>query len=457
MSRVPFVIALLVAAVLHTDAPGQVARRQRAADAGGFPVPLADHHQHLFSPDKAKVVYEPPLPAVELPQDLAALLREREKAWNDRSALAPLYAEDGVLLNAEEQDQPTWMRGRDKVAGGLAMYFENPYRITPVAYKVAGPAGYIAGYYTRGEGEETRHFGHVFLSLGKGEDGRWRIAAEVPTFPGPPRREPSTADQLIAQLDDAGIQRAAVLSVAYQWGSGFACPTCTAEEEYAKVRAENDYVARQVARYPNRLVGFCGFHVLKDYALRELERCQAALGLKGVKLHLGNSRADIRNPEHLEKVRRVFREANRRRMPIVVHMWTNPAYETEGGQHARMFLEKLLPEAPDVAVQIAHMAGGGRATPAAAEVFADAIAAGDARTRNLYFDVATLTHHETAEGLRRDAALIRKIGPRRILYGTDTAPPNPPARVSWGLFRGLVPLTDEEFKIIASNVAPYLR
>ena len=90
-------------------------------------------------------------------------------------------------------------------------------------------------------------------------------------------------------------------------------------------------------------------------------------------------------------------------------------------------------------------------------VYADAIAARDPRTKNLYFDVATVTRDRTAEGLRQDAALMRKIGMRRILYGTDTSPPNPPARVSWANFRGLMPLTDEEFKTIAGNVAPYLR
>lgn len=446
MKRNSLLLALLIAA-LAPAARGQ----------DRFPVPLVDHHQHLFSPPKAKLVYDQPLPAVALPPELAALVREREKAWNDAAALARLLTEDGVLLNTQDEDQTSWIKGREAAAKELAIYFEGPYRITPVAYKIEGPTGYVAGYYTRGEGENERHFGHALLYVTKGRDGRWLIEAEAPAFPGPPRREPGTADQLIAQLDDAGIRRAVVLSVAYQWGTRYACPNCTEEEEYAKVRAENDYTAQQVARYPDRLVGFCAFNLLKGYALKELGRCRDVLRLKGLKLHLGNSRVDVRKPEHAEKLRQVFRAANERRMPIVIHLWTNPAYETEGGQHAKILLERILPEAPDVTVQIAHMAGGGRATPAAMEVFADAIAAGDPGTKNLYFDVATLTSGETAEGLRRDAALIRKVGVRRVLFGTDTSPPNPPARVSWGLFRGLVPLTDDEFRIIASNVAPYLR
>ena len=59
-----------------------------------------------------------------------------------------------------------------------------------------------------------------------------------------------TASELIAYLDAAGIRRALVLSVAYQFGN----PNRPAvEDEYAKVRAENDWTIEQVARFPGRL------------------------------------------------------------------------------------------------------------------------------------------------------------------------------------------------------------
>ena len=444
-------VALMVTATLSLPALGQATRGKAPRRPGTLYAPLVDHHQHLFSPAKAKTVYDPPLPAVALPEDLARLLREREKAWNDKDALSALYTEDSLLLNTQDEDVPTWLRGRAAVAKELAIYFDEPYRITPVAYRLESMTGNVAGYYTRGAGDGLKHFGHVFLSLSKGPAGGWLIAAETPTFPGPFAREPSTADQLVAQLDDAGIRRAVVLSVAYQWGS----PFNAGPGEYDRVRAENDYVAQQVARYPERLVGFCAFNPLKDYALQELERCRSVLRLKGLKLHFGNSRVEVRNPEHVGKVRQVFAAANARRLPIVAHLWTlNKDY---GREDAEIFLDKILPAAPDIVIQIAHMAGGGNSTPAALAVYADAVAAGDPRTRNLYFDVATLTRNQTAEGLRHDAALMRRLGLRRILYGTDTSPPNPPARISWGHFRGLMPLTDDELRTIAGNVAPYLR
>jgi len=156
-------------------------------------------------------------------------------------------------------------------------------------------------------------------------------------------------------------------------------------------------------------------------------------------------------------VARVFRAANQHHLAVIVHMWTSPEYETTGGNDARVFLTRLLPEAPDVAVQIAHMAGGGRATDSALAVFANAITAHDPRTKNLYFDVATLTAGETPEGLQRDAMRMRQIGLNRILFGSDLSPPNPSPRDSWQMFRLKVPLTEDEFRTIAANVAPYLR
>src|SRR5688500_17916365 len=63
-----------------------------------------------------------------------------------------------------------------------------------------------------------------------------------------------TARDVVAHLDSAGIRRALVLSVAYIYGS----PTRTINDEYAKVRAENDWTAARAAEYPDRLRAFCG-------------------------------------------------------------------------------------------------------------------------------------------------------------------------------------------------------
>src|SRR5689334_4232002 len=68
------------------------------------------------------------------------------------------------------------------------------------------------------------------------------------------RALPASAQALIAYLDSAGIRRAVVLSVAYQFGS----PARHTENEYEQVKAENDWTSEQVGLYPDRLRGFCG-------------------------------------------------------------------------------------------------------------------------------------------------------------------------------------------------------
>jgi predicted TIM-barrel fold metal-dependent hydrolase len=414
-------------------------------------VPLVDHHAHLVSAEAARGSYPLPLKEIALPKELADVLAERQRVWNDPAALARLYADKLVVLNSENEDLPSWIRDRSDALEYLASLFGRPHRVKPVDYRIDGRRAVIAGYFYRPELD--RHFGHVLLSLVRGPDGLWRIDAEAPTFPGPPGMGEFDAEALIKQMDDAGIGRAVVLSVAYWFGSAFR--STPVGDEYAMVRRENDWVADQVARYPDRLIGFCSLNPLKPYALQEVRRCGEQDRHRGLKLHLGNSDVDLRQSAHARALAAVFAEANRQRLPIILHMWTGPAFETEGGAHAQALLDQVLPSAPDIVVQVAHMAGGGRATQPALKIFADAIAAGDPRTRNLYFDVATLANGETPENLRLDAERMRQIGLGRILFGSDTSQP---ARLMWQQWPALhaLPLTQQEFRRIASNVAPYL-
>jgi predicted TIM-barrel fold metal-dependent hydrolase len=273
--------------------------------------------------------------------------------------------------------------------------------------------------------------------------------------------EPIGVDDLVARLDEAGIKRAVVLSVAYMYGS----PSRSVEHEYEKVKGENDWTSQQVARFPDRLRGFCSINPLKDYALGEIGRCAKDPYLRhGLKLHFGNSAIDYHNSEHVARIRGVFRAANDYRMAIVVHMRASISRKIPyGDDEARIFLNEFVAAAPDVPIQIAHLAGAGgyAADPPvdrALSVFVEAIQKGDSRTRHLYFDVATVAPFDTsADEAKLIASRIRQLGPHRILYGSDApARGNLPPREGWAAFRRL-PLTDAEFQIIATNVPPYLR
>jgi predicted TIM-barrel fold metal-dependent hydrolase len=275
--------------------------------------------------------------------------------------------------------------------------------------------------------------------------------------------QPLDAKDVVALLDAAGIRKATLLSIAYMYGK----PGRQLDDEPGKVRAENDWTAAQAARYPDRLVAFCSFNPLKEYALQELERCaggpKGAPGMaRGIKLHFGNSDVQLDDPAHVARLREVFAAANAAKLAIVVHMRASIGKgRPYGARQARIFVEQVLPAAPDVPVQVAHFAGTGPGyeDPPAREAMAElaaSVARHDPRTRNLWFDVASIVDRDIEPELAKLVAdTIRRVGVDRVLYGTDSAQGgNLRPRESWEAFRKL-PLTDAEFTRIARNVPPY--
>jgi predicted TIM-barrel fold metal-dependent hydrolase len=273
--------------------------------------------------------------------------------------------------------------------------------------------------------------------------------------------KPITAADVIALLDAAGIRRGVLLSTAYAYSR----PGREPANEYEKVREENDWVAAQAEQFPDRLVAFCSVNPLKEYALAEIERCsKRASTSRGIKMHFGNSDVQLENPEHIAKLKAVFRAANDHRMALVIHMRASISKNRPyGAEQARAFLTELMPLATRIVVQVAHLgsAGPGYNDPPAdafMQVLVDAIKQHDKRTRNLWFDLTTNAHPgNPPERARFVAQRIREIGVKHILYGTDAAlGDNLVPKDSWAEVCRL-DLTDKEIKQIAKNVAPYLK
>ena len=284
------------------------------------------------------------------------------------------------------------------------------------------------------------------------------LAALMTTTPPVAAVKPRTAANLIEQLDAAGIRRAVVLSTAYI----FEQPSRKADHAADKLKRDNDWTSKQVAQFPDRLIGFCGLNPLKDYALAELDSCAADPNLRrGLKLHFGNSIVDYHNPEHIARVRRIFRAANDHRMAIVAHVRASVTAKLPWGrEEASIFLNELLPAAPDVVVQVAHLASAGSpqddGAQQALDVFVDAVARNDPRTRHLYFDATMVGEPPTPDNAQRWAAAIRRV-PTRVLFGSDATTAAITPGGAWTAMRKLLPLTDDEFEVIANNTAPYMR
>lgn len=264
------------------------------------------------------------------------------------------------------------------------------------------------------------------------------------------------AANLIRLLDEAGIERAVVLSTAYIWTQ----PSRRVSDATAHMRAENDWTSTQVAKFPDRLIGFCSLNPLSDDAPGELTRCAADPNLRrGLKIHMGNSTVDYHRPDHIERLRTIFRAANDAGMAIVVHMRASVTEKFPyGREEAAIFLDALT-AAPDVPVQIAHLAGaGGYDDPGvdpALSVFVDAIRNSDPRTKNLWFDVTAVVDEKQSPAVKEQIARrIRELGVRRVLYGTDAPVGSVTPKAGWAAFRAL-PLTSDEFTTIATNIAPY--
>lgn len=203
------------------------------------------------------------------------------------------------------------------------------------------------------------------------------------------------------------------------------------------------------------------YHPLRPVALEELERCLGLPGMTGIKLHFGNAGVSLRDPAHLARVQQVFALAQRLRAPVLVHMRARGG-TNYGAEDAHLFLDKVVPVAPDIEIVIAHLDASSPGYPPQNDevmaVFAAAAERSDPRMNNLSFDVAA---NVTGEITDADAALvaqrIRQVGPRRVLYGSDLSPPGGSIRAGWEIFRTKVPLTAAELQQIANNRTDFAR
>lgn len=447
---------LVLAACSHVNAAApatepSIAKEPSESRIGVTPrnliVPLLDAHQHMMSPAAMALNVRPPSPpAIAVPRALANLLSAREKGVDDGSYDA-LFAPDAMLL-AEEHAR--WWSGKARILDSLGN-FGGGRQFVPTSYSLDRSAGYVAGVLRTDKGDDTHTF---VLGLRKSAGGGWRIGSEMKQPIAPPTYAPVIdAERVIEVLDDAGIRYATILSVAY-W---FDDPERPVDDRHSKVRAENDWVIAQTQRYPGRLIPFCGVSPLADHAIAELERC-AALGVRGMKVHR-NSKFDPSRPEDLAKLKQFFRAANKHGMAIVIHLRGAP----------QLYIDHVLPEAPTVPIQIAHMGSG----LSVLELFGKEIAAGKPGTKNLWFDWTqflpieglwahglpdpNLSGRISAADKARVANAMRRVGLQRILFGTDMPLPwTPTPRESWRKTILTLPLTDDEIRDIADNRPPYL-
>jgi predicted TIM-barrel fold metal-dependent hydrolase len=203
----------------------------------------------------------------------------------------------------------------------------------------------------------------------------------------------ATAADLIDSMDREGIAISVIVN--YGWSTHELCIET------------NDYILESVARYPERLVGFCAVSRYDDDAsLAEIERCARA-GIRGI----GELRPDAQlppsaSPETLAPLSRLLREHN---LILLTHS-SEPVGHLYPGKGAATpeKLYSFISAFAGVPVVCAHWGGGLPFYTLMPEV--------RRALEDVYFDTAVSPFLYRPEVYR----LVRDlVGADRILFGSD--------------------------------------
>ncbi len=267
-----------------------------------------------------------------------------------------------------------------------------------------------------------------------------------------------TAADALQALDAGGAKAGLVLAMGYF--AGLPEFELSVEQGMAMTRSENRFVAEQVAAHSDRLVGFFGVSPLAPYAEEEIAFWLDDGRLTGLKLHLANSDADLRNPDHVARLAKVFAVMDQRGAPILIHMRTrHPEY---GAADAEIFISEVLSKVKTSHVTIAHLTGWGGyddATDAALGAFETAFADGRITTKGIAFDTAAIFLGDQDDTDRaKIAARLRRIGLDRIVLGVDWSGDGLSKSTIASTLEGLAAsgLKRDEIAQIKSNKVPYL-
>ena len=203
----------------------------------------------------------------------------------------------------------------------------------------------------------------------------------------------ATADELIASMDKEGIDISVITNIG--WTTHELCVET------------NDYILESVARYPQRLIGFCTVQPNSyDAAIAEIERC-AQGGIRGV----GEMRPDMQLFDLVDEVlMEPFVEVLKKHKLILLTHSSEPVGHDYPGKGAITpdMLYPFIASYPDLTIVCAHWGGG---LPFYALMPEVAKAMG-----NVFFDTAASPFLYSPQIYNQVTQLV---GGDRILFGSD--------------------------------------
>ena len=202
-----------------------------------------------------------------------------------------------------------------------------------------------------------------------------------------------TTDELIDSMDKAKIDISVILNIG--WTTHDLCVET------------NDYILESIARYPERLIGFCSVQPQSyEAALDEIERC-AKGGVKGI----GEIRPDIQLLDFSdEEVMTPFINAVRKHKLMLLSHASEPVGHIYPGKGVVTpeVLYSFITSYSELTIILAHWGGGLPFYALMPEV--------SKAMKNVFFDTAASPLLYTPQIYEQ---VISLVGAERILFGSD--------------------------------------
>jgi predicted TIM-barrel fold metal-dependent hydrolase len=208
-----------------------------------------------------------------------------------------------------------------------------------------------------------------------------------------PRSRLASAPQLLAAMDDNGVDKSVVLG--FPWR----------DPELFKMH--NDCIAEAVQKHPGRLIGLGCFDPGSSEAAREAERCLDN-GFAGIgELAFYHSGIEEASLDRLAPVMEICRERGR---PVLIHT-NEPIGHAYPGKTANTLAQiyRLISRFPENIIVLAHWGGGLFLFNLLKKEVKD-------RLRKVYFDTAASPFLYDPQIYRM---AIQSVGVEKILFGSD--------------------------------------
>jgi predicted TIM-barrel fold metal-dependent hydrolase len=208
-----------------------------------------------------------------------------------------------------------------------------------------------------------------------------------------PKAKMATADELVASMDKEGIDVSVIVNIG--WTTHELCVET------------NDYILESIARYPERLVGFCAVQPNSyDATIAEIERCAQA-GIRGV----GEMRPDIQLFDFGDEIFMApFIETMAKHKLILLTHASEPVGHTYPGKGAITpeMLYPFITSFPNLTIVCSHWGGGLPFYALMPEV--------KQAMTNVFFDTAASPFLYTPEVYTQ---VVQLVGGDKVLFGTD--------------------------------------